>query len=234
MSKTKRWILGGGIAIMILVAVFFLTAALLVRQSLLKAGTPIYDYKSVPSEHEGYSHQTLTIENHTYESDYAEYGLSAAGTDFQVGQTSLGGRIYEIDTQRNYLVVYDFMSPIGVFRDSQIPPFDWRTTDFNEMRLYSTEIATATPQEPKTSTDVQLIQAALAPMRRDSEPISPSQLSGGYKSFVLYLYSEQLTGMSYSIGVYMDDTGAVYVAENTLSKEWFPASELFSKWVAGL
>ena len=232
MSKTKRWIPGVGIAIVILAAGTFLTAALLFRQALLKAGTPVYDYKVVPSEHEGYSRQTLTIAGLTYESDYAEYGLSAAGNDFQVGQTSAGGRIYEIDPQRNYLVVYDFMSPIGVFRNSQIPPFDWRTTDFNEMRLYSTEIATATPQEPKTSTEAQLIQAALAPMRGDSKSISPNQVSGAYKSFVLYLYSEQLTGMSYAIGVYVDETGAVYVAENTLSKEWFPADELFSEWAA--
>jgi len=232
MSKTKRWIVGVGIAIILLAAGTFLTAAILFRQGLFMAGTPIYDYKIVPSEHEGYSRQTLTIANLTYESDYAEYGLSAAGNDFQVGQTSSGGRIYEVDAQRNYLVLYDFMSPVGVFRDSTIPPFDWRSVDFNEMRLYPAEIATAAPKEPKTSTDVQLILDALAPMRGDSAPISPSQAV--YKSFVLYLYSEQLTGMSYAIGVYLDKAGAVYVAENTRSKEWFPAGELFSAWAAGL
>ena len=233
MTAKKKWgigiivfVIGGGVFV-------FGLAAILFRQALLKAGDlSEYVYQTTPSTHEGYAHQTLTIASSVYVSDYEEYGLASAGNDVLMGETTTGQRAYQIEGQADYLVVYDFMSPLGVFRNTLATPFDWRTVDFNEMRLYSTEIVTATPQEPKTSTEVQLIQAALAPMRGDSESISPSQVSGEYKSFVLYLYSEQLTGMSYAIGVYVDATGAVYVAENTLSKEWFPAAELFSEWAA--
>lgn len=122
------------------------------------------------------------------------------------------------------------MSPIGVFRKSGTPPYDWRTDNFNEMRLYSTRIATATPNDPIISTDIQLIQDAISPLLAGASAISPSQVNGSYEGYVLYLYSEQLTGMSYGIGVYIDNSGMVYVAENTFSKEWFPASESFSEW----
>lgn len=231
MSRNK-WLITGVIGILVCICV--MAIALLViaffRPSLLNPLMPVYDYEIVSSTYEGYSRPTLTPGSTTYESDYAEYGLFTNWSDQQIGQTSLGGRIYTIPSQENYVVLYDFMSPIGVFRNSQTPPFDWRTINFNEMRLYSIEIATATPNEPKISTDIELIQDALSPMLGNAPVISPSQVAVSHKGFALYLYSEQLAGMSYSIGVYIDESGQVYMAENTLSKEWFAASKAFSEW----
>jgi hypothetical protein len=230
MSRNK-WLIVAASAIVACVCIICVGALVaFVRPSLLNPLMPVYEYKIVPSTHEGYSLHTLTRGGTTYESDYTEYGLWTNFTDKQIGQTPLGGRVYTIPDQENYVVLYDFMSPIGVFRKSGTPPYDWRTDNFNEMHLYSTRIATATPNDPIISTDTQLIQDAVAPILGGAPAISPDQVNGSYESYVLYLYSEQLTGMSYGFGVYIDDSGQVYVAENTLSKEWSPASESFSEW----
>lgn len=219
-----------GVPIGFCILAITLFAILFFRPALLNPLMPVYEYEIVPSAHEGYSRYTLTRDGTTYESDYAEYGLSTNWYDKQIGQTPLGGRIYTIPGQDNYVVLYDFMSPIGVFRNSQTPPFDWRTDNFNEMRLYSTKIVTATPDDPIISTDIQLIQDALFPILEGAATVSPSQVNGSYEGYVLYLYSEQLTGMSYGFGVYIDESGMVHVAENTLSKEWLPANKSFSEW----
>ncbi len=237
MSRNKKFITGAtvlfvcicGVAITLVAITFF-------RPSLLNPLMPVYEYEVVPSTHDGYSRHTLTLDGTTYESDYSEFGLWTNFTDKQIGQTPLGGRIYTIPGQENYVVMYDFMSPIGVFRKSGAPLFDWRTVNYNEMRLYSTEITTATPNEPIISTDIQLIQDAISPFLTGSSFVSQSDvsgisgISGINEGYALYLYGDQLAGMSYALGVYINESGQVYVAENTLSKEWFPASESFSQW----
>ena len=233
MSVKKKWmvgiivfVIGGGVAV-------FGLAAILFRQALLNAGNPPdYAYQTSPSTHEGYSHQTLTIAGSVYVSDYEEYGLSSAGNDILMGETATGQRVYQIAGQADYLVVYDFMSPLGVFRNTLVPPFDWRTVDFNEMRLYPMVAPnTQTPADPISSTDKDLLEAALSPLRDSSiTPLSPDQVTPT-QTYSLSLYSDQLSGMWYILGVYVDTAGKVYVAENTLAKEWFPASEAFSNWV---
>ncbi len=227
----KKWLIVGASVVLVCVGLICVGGLIaFFRPSLFNPLMPVYEYEIVQSAHEGYSRHTLTRGNVTYEMDYAEYGLWTNWYDKQIGQTSLGGRIYTVPGQENYVVLYDFMSPIGVFRDSQTPAFDWRTANFNEMRLYSTKIVTATPNDPKISTDIQLIQDALSPILEATSAISPSEVNGSYEGYALYLYGEALEGMSYAIGGYIDDSGMIYVGENTLSKEWFPANEIFSEW----
>jgi len=233
MSAKKKWmvgiivfVIGGGIAV-------FGLAAILYRQAFLNAkNLTEYVYQTSPSTHEGYSHQTLTIASSMYVSDYEEYGLSSAGNDILMGETATGQRVYQIAGQADCLVVYDFMSPLGVFRNTLAPPFDWRTVDFNEMRLYPMVAPnTQTPADPITSTDKNLIAEALTPLRDSSiKPLSPDQITLA-QTYSLSLYGDQLSGMWYILGVYVDTDGKVYVAENTLSKEWFPASETFAEWI---
>ena len=232
MSKTKQWLLWGGILVLIGVLFFYGLAAILTRQALLKAGTPVYEYQTSASTHEGYLRQTLTISGITYISDYEEYGLTSAGNDFTVGKTSTGLQIIGVAGQNDYVVLYDFMSPIAVFRNQDAPSFDWHAINFNEMRLFPMiGPNTQMPDAPIVSTDKTLIAAALSPLRDSSTtPISPEQVQLAHTYF-LNLYSDQLTGMWYIMGVYVSTDGKIYMAENTLSKEWFPASETFAEWV---
>lgn len=233
MTTKKKWLVG--MVVFALGGVIFIIglAAILFRQSLLKAGNlPDYLYETSPSIHEGFSRQTLTIASSVFVSDYEEFGLASAGNDILMGETTTGQRVYQIAGQADYLVVYDFMSPLGIFRNTLATPFDWRTVDFNEMRLYPmVGPNTQTPADPKSSTDKDLLEAALSPLRDSSiTPLSPDQITLT-QTYSLSLYSDQLSGMWYILGVYVDADGKVYVAGNTLSKEWFPASEAFSNWV---
>lgn len=228
MSKKKWLTIGIGILSCICIGGASLVVIGFVRPSLLNPFTPVFEYEITPSVHEGYSHHTLTRGSLTYESDYAEYGLSTGGNDHQIGQTPLGGRLIEITGQPDYVVLFDFMSPIAVFRKSGSPPFDWRSIDFTEMHLFPLDVPGVAPT---TSTDVDLIAEALSPLRDGRSAIASDKVGTGYQSFYLNLYSDQLNGMWYILGVYKDINGRVYVAENTFSKEWVPASEIFAKWI---
>jgi hypothetical protein len=231
----KKWLLIGvvGFAICICAIPIALLAIYFFRPSFLDPFTTVYAYEVVPSTHEGYSRHTLTMGNTTYESDYPEYTLSLAGGDNSqlIGQTPLGGRIYGIPGQDPsvYVVMYDFMSPVGIFRKSQYPIFDWHTATFRKMRLYPLGAGTNTTGAYKGSTDAQLIQNVLATLKGRTA-ISPSQVTGSTSNYALYLYSNQLPGMNFCAGVYMDGDGRVYLAENTISREWFPASQPFYEW----
>ncbi|MBI3169345.1 MAG: hypothetical protein HYZ22_12750 [Chloroflexi bacterium] len=231
MSKKKWLTVGIGVFACICIAGVWLLGVGFFRPALFNPFMPVYEYEIMPSVHEGYSHQTLTREGITYESDHAEFGLSTGGSDHQIGQTPMGGRLIEVAGQPDYVVLFDFMSPIGVFRKSGNPPFDWRAVDFTEMQLYPYPSSATAGTAPITSTDAALIKEALTPIREGTSAISPDQVHAGYQSFFLNLYSDQLYGMWYMIPVYVDETGQAYVAENTLSKEWFPANETFSNWV---
>lgn len=228
MSKKKWLTIVIGVFACVCVTVFGLAAVSLIRPSLFNPFMPVYEYEITPSTHDGYSHHTLTYGNIIYESDYTEFGLSTGGGDRQIGQTPMGGQLIEIVGQPDYLVLFDFMSPIAIFHKSGTPPFDWRTVDFNEMHLHPLDV---TGVAPSTSTDVIMIAEALAPLRAANSPVSQDQINTNYRSFILNLYSNQLQGMWYMVGVYKDVNGQVYVAENTNSKEWFPASKSFAEWI---
>jgi hypothetical protein len=49
--------------------------------------------------------------------------------------------------------------------------------------------------------------------------------------YCLYLSGGDLTTMEYCVGAYLDNAGNVYLAKDTLSKQWYPASQTLSDWV---
>jgi hypothetical protein len=222
------------IAGIILCAVFGVVLAIYIGGSYVaNSSAPVYAYGQSASAQSGYTRKTLTSEDTTYESDYAEYALNVTGADNSnlVGRVVEGGDIYAIPGQAPsaYVVLWEFMSPVGIFRNSNHPAFDWRTASFYEIRLSSLTIATATPPVSKDSVNSQLIQDVLTSLK-DGEIVSPSQVSGDVESYALYLYSGELQGMNYCAGVYIDAAGRVYLAENTISQEWHLAGPLFSRW----
>lgn len=222
----NRWLLLGlaglGILALIILAIFFRSGA----PNLL---APTYRYNDVPSKYTGFVRHVLRTGNTTYESDYAEFGLAATGPDRLLGQVSPTAKVYAIpgEDPSEYVVLYNLKSQVGVFRNIQHSAFDWRRTSFKEMRLFQLDTNSNAPQ---SSVDTQLIQKAISALQGKTS-VSPLQVNGKPTRYNLNLYSDQHPGLIYSLGVFVDGAGGVYLAENTLSQDWFPADKLFTDWV---
>ena len=188
---------------------------------------PLYDFKMTPSTHAGYTRYTLTRGNTTYESDYEEYALSSPGSDHQIGQTASGMRLIEIYGQKKYIVVYDFMDQVAVFRDSQYPALDLSAISVTEMKLASLAYAPGLGPEKDTK-DLQLIQSVITTLTEGTPIASP--VSSATDKYCLFLSGGELIGMQYCAGVYVDSARDVYLARDTITQEWFQASPLFTKW----
>ncbi len=190
---------------------------------------PIYRYKTTPSTHAGYTHYTLTRGNLTYVSDYEEYALSSPGNDRQIGQTASGMRLYEIYGQQRYIVVYDFMDPVAVFRDSRYPAVDLSTAHITDMQLASLAYAPGLGPQKETQ-DSKLIQDVIITLTTGT-PIANSPQGGSVQKYCLYLSGGDLIGMQYCVGVHVDPAGNVMLARDTLSSAWLPATKLIADWV---
>jgi hypothetical protein len=194
---------------------------------------PVYTFEQSPSTHSGYRHSTFSSGNTVYVNDYDEYALLSANTNPTqvVGRTEYGGdTICAIPGQKptSYVIHVGWMGPEGIYRNSQLPPFDWRNATFQKMQF-------AIPDGPaanKQSTDAALIEDVVTTLKQAATTTPPSQVPGSYDNiYGLYLFSDQLPGLIYCVGVYMDNSGQVYVAENTSSKQWIQAGPRFTKWV---
>jgi hypothetical protein len=226
MNMTRnKWLLFGLAVFLALItlAFFFRTGA----SSLLSA---TYRYNDIPSKYTGFVRHVLRTGSTTYDSDYAEYGLSATGTDRLLAQVSSTARVYAIpgEDPSVYVVLYDLKTQVGVFRNTQHPAFDWRRISFKEMRFF--QLDTNSSNTYQSSADTQLIQEAITALRGRTS-VSPLQVTGKPTRYGLNLYSDQHPGLIYCLGVFVDGAGNVYLAENTLSQDWFPAGKLFTNWV---
>jgi len=221
----KKWLIPGiiGIVVCFCIVPAVSLAIYLFRPALLNPFMPVYDYKIVPSVYAGYMRHTLALGNQTYESDYTEYGLTSPGNDRQIGQTSQGARLYHIYGQDNFFVLYDFMSPVAVFRDSRQPAFDLGTAGVTDMLLAPLGLG---PQ--KSTNDPRIIQDVISTLT-DRAPAA-ADTGGSLDKYCLYLSGGKLIGMQYCVGMYMDKAGQVLLARDTVSKELFQASPLVSGW----
>ena len=224
MPKRKRlivWIIGISLCLCSIPLLFFF------QPWLFNPFMPLYKFTSIPSAQAGYPHYTLTRGNVTYVSDYEEYALSSPGNDHQIGQTTSRMRLYEISGQTDYIVLYDFMDQVAVFRDSSQPVLDLSAITITHLKLASAEVAPGMAPEKDTD-DPQLIDEVLASLKRGTPAASSNT---NVKKYCLYLSGGDLMGMQYCAGIYVDSAGKVYVSKDTLSKEWYPVSPLFSDWV---
>jgi hypothetical protein len=223
----KKWLIIGAIGILICVCVIPLT--LFFQPWLLRTFVPLYIFKSTPSQHAGYTQYTLTRGNTTYVSDYEEYSLSSPGNDHQIGQTASGMRLYEIYGQKKYIVVYSFMDQVAVFRDNRYPAVDLSTASITDMKLASLAYAPGLGPQKDTQ-DSKLIQDVIAILTTGT-PATNSTAASNVQKYCLYLSGGDLIGMQYCVAAYVDSTGNVYLAHDTLSKDWFPVGELVADWV---
>jgi hypothetical protein len=196
---------------------------------------PAYKMDQTDSSHPGYRRTTLTSGSTVYENDYTEQSLQLQNT----APTQIVGRlrgwgektyIYAVDGQdpKNYIVPVGEMYPDGIHRNTRIPPFDWRSARFQKMGF-------ALPTGPaahKTTTNSVLIDEVLMVLKEAKTSTPPSYVPGTFtNTTAIFLYSDQLPGLMYCPGVYMDPTGPYYLADNQASRTWYSASPLFSAWV---
>ena len=227
----KRWLMIGlgGIGLCICVIVIGVLVIFL-RPSLLNPKLPVYTYTKTPSTHAGYDHFELTLGDKTYVSDSEEYALFSPGSgDHAIGQTADGMLLYEVYGQTNYVVLYSFMDPVAVFRNSKQPVLDLSTITVTHLKLASAGVAPGTAPEKDTD-DPQLIQAVMSSLRKGTPVTVPSAV-GDMKKYCLYLSGGNLYGMQYCAGTYVDQAGQVYLARDALTKDWLQADPLFSAWV---
>jgi len=222
----NKWVLFGlaglGILALIILAIFF-------RRGAPSFLTPTYRYNDVPSKYTGFVRHVLRTGNTTYESDYAEFGLSATKPDRLLGQASQTAKVYAIpgEDPSVYVALYNLDSQVGVFRNIEHPAFNWRRTSFKEMRLFPID---AKSDASQSSTDTQLIQEAITALQGRTV-VSPLQVTGKPTRYGLDLYNDQHPRLVYSMGVFVDGAGNVYLAENKLAQDWFPVGKSFSDWV---
>ena len=225
----KKWLIVGGAVLLVCMIPIVGAAVFFFQPWLLTPYIPLYQFQRGDSNQAGYPLLTLTHGETTYVSDYTEYALSSPGYDRQIGQTTNGAHLYTIDGQKNYVVLYDFMDPVAVFRGVNQPPFDLNTLSVTGMQLASLAFAPGMGHEKNTE-DSKLIQNVIATVTKGTPISSTVSVSDSHK-YCLYLFGGDLTTMEYCVGAYLDNAGNVYVAKDTLSKEWYPANQLLSDWV---
>ena len=250
MTRTKWLILAVAVLALGLVAVGLLGMLLFVHfvgphETATDPSLPVYTTDQTPSAHAGYRHTTLTCGNAVYVNDFDEYALQLINVEptQAVGRTAFGdGKICAIPGQKPeaYLAgdVGSEMPAYAVFRNRQLPPFDWRTATFREMQYTGLSSAGV----DKRTADPTLIADVVRSLKEGAPVIPPPPESGSLSNIAgLHLYSDQLSGLVYCPAVYLDKTGQVYVAENMalefinsrtkVRARWLPAGPDFTKWV---
>ena len=199
---------------------------------------PRYTMQVTESTHPGYQRSTLTSGSRVYVNDYDEVPMLAINTPSWkvMGELSddEGDKtlVYEIPGQspNDYVLLAGGMYPLGVFRNNEIPPFNWRAAKFREMEF----AALQGPAAHKRTTDSALIgevvqslgEAKSAGTLPANPPPDPNTLTG------IYLRSDELPGITFSPHVYFDKQGQAYLGFwNPASPEWVRAGPLFSEWI---
>ncbi len=200
---------------------------------------PLFTMQQTDSTHVGYRRTTLTSGSTVYESDYSEAPLLSVNTAASqiVGELDNGdgaekAELYAIPNQdpKNYVILAGDMYPLGIFRNTKTPPFDWRTAKFKQIEFAAQE----GPAAHKRSSDPALIQEVLQVLKGGGKATTiPVNSAASQKNFTgLYLWSDQLPGMIYCPHVYFDTSGQIYLGFwNPNSPEWSVAGPLFSAWV---
>lgn len=231
MSKNKWLASIFGCILICILAIAAISVSLIAWNAFLP---PKYSMDQVDSEHEGYRRSTLTSGNIVYVNDYEEYALATFGPQ----PTQMIGRlpvseyadsgVYAIPSQdpSAYVLEYDPMYQV-VYRNINHPPFDWRTAEFQSMRLLL-------PSSPIETTDPLLIEDVTNALKGEITFELMMQPYGdyvGFQNYSLCLFSDEIPGLMYIIGVHVDTNGQVYLAENAVANQWVDAGALFSEWM---
>jgi hypothetical protein len=211
---------------------------------------PVYTMEQTDSAHSGYRRSTVSTAGASYVNDYEEQSLQLIEAEPKqaVGRSQFGnGKICAIAGQDpSAYVAVDVgseMPAYAVFRNPRHPPFDWRHTAFQRMRLDMLE----GPAANKETTDPALIEEVVRTLR-DGAPATPPVASLAVTAsgspagvYGVLLFSDQLPGLVFRPSCYIEKTGQVYLADGlvftftrtqqSVHAEWIPASPGFAQWV---
>jgi hypothetical protein len=206
---------------------------------------PVYSIEQTVSAHPGFLRTTVTSATSVFVSDYDEYALQLQDVEPKnaIGRGPIGGRmVYTIPGQKptDYIAVDEGseMPAYAVYRNTQLPPFDWRHAKFQAME-YTGPIGLTSH---KRTTDPALIEDVVSTLR-DGTPVPSSSLAAGSVSnlYGVWLFSDQLPGLIYFPKVYAAPSGPVYLSESVVmvsanpnqwtAARWIPAGPLFTKWL---
>ncbi len=262
MMSAKKWLIVAGLGAalgLVTVGVVLVVIWRFVSQGgrPVDYSLPVYTFEQTDSTHPGYRRTTITSGTTVYVQAYEEYALRLANPDptNAVGRTAFGGgKICAIPGQppTDYLAVDcgSEMPAYEVFRNSQRPPFDWRTVKFQTLEVAANNSGVSSNSASgtigltthKRTTDPAVIEDVLRTLREGTPttlpslvPVTTSNLDG------VHLISDQLPGLIFSPAVYRDPAGPVYLAESLaveftnrttrIHARWIVASPLFTKWV---
>src|SRR5262245_55777357 len=209
---------------------------------------PVYTSEQTDSAHAGYRRTTLSTAGAEYVNDLEEQSLQIIDMvpKHVVGRDRFGdGTICAIDGQdpSAYLAVDvgSEMPAFEVYRSTGHPPFDWRHTAFQKLRLWVSE----GPAANKETTDAALIDDVLRTLR-DGTPVNPAlplqplMAAGSTGVHGVLLFSDQLPGMAFRPSCYLALSGEVYLADSVavtytkvgpmIQASWIAASPLFARW----
>src|ERR1039458_2374857 len=173
---------------------------------------PVYSIEETASARPVSLRTTVDSGTSVFVSDYDEYALQLQDVEPKnaIGRGPIGGRmVYTIPGQKptDYIAVDEGseMPAYAVYRNSQLPPFDWRHAKFQAME-YTAQMG---PAAHKRTTDPALIEEVVSAMR-DGTPIPSSSLVAGSVSNLngVWLNSDQLPGIIYNPKVYLPTTSA--------------------------
>jgi hypothetical protein len=249
MSKKTRWILIAlGIAACVtMVVIVAIVWFVVFGDSGVDPALPVYTTDQTDSTHPGYLRTTATCGKMVYVSDYDEHSLQL--DDYYpnnvIGRSPFGGgKICSIpgEDPAAYIAVDEGseMPAFGVYRNTQLPPFDWRHAKFRAMEYTGVIGITA----HKRTTDPALIEDVVRTLSEGTPVTSPTLAvaKGSISNLdAVCLSSDQLPGMRYCPNVYKDSSGSVYLVESFeteiistnqwMKVHWIPASPLFTQWL---
>jgi len=208
---------------------------------------PVYTTDQTASAHPGYLRTTATSGKSVYVSDYDEHSLQLEDRypNHVIGRSPFGGgKICSIpgEDPTAYIAVDEGseMPAFGVYRNTQLPPFDWRHAKFRAME-YTGQIG---PSAHKRTTDQALIEDVVRTLSEGTPVTSPALavVKGSISNLdAVCLSSDQLPGMMFCPNVYKDPAGPVYLVDSFemeiistnqwMKVHWIPASPLFTQWL---
>ena len=248
MTTKSKWLIvagmlmAAGLAVVgVGVVAFFVLPNVLVRHPLL----PKYQLEQVDSSHKWYRRTTVRVGSAVYVEDYEDYPLQLANVEptDAISRAPFGDSYMcsiRGQSPSNYVAVDcgSEMPAYEVFRNADLPPFDWRHAKFQMMYFSS-----FSPNvNPKNTNDAALITEVVKTLSQGT-PTTETFPMAEMRSNVcnVCLSSKELPGIMFCPQAYRDGSGAIYLAESMgmeplnrgmkYHATWIPAGALFTAWV---
>jgi len=121
------------------------------------------------------------------------------------------------------------MPAYAIFRNIQLPPFDWRKAAYKSMDF---NVPSGPNARDKRTADPALI-ADIVRTLGEGKPADPQPPLGGRENvFELSLFSDQLPGMIFNPRVYVDAAGPIYLSESVALDFTNPkAVQYLGRWI---